>query len=214
MRIISNFQLFQLFILYLSENHEYCKYYYQQRHRTKGRYVLHHICINDVCHCFHFSRCIYISVSDSFKAFVNSFLARFGDSRGEAERIINDVLDAPHRLQEFLIELNQLYTVIIGVQGVEDCCVALIFAGHWYMARQIRDSRESLPVSEIEQSNVPDTDSSVGMSVDSSNVVMGSVTTDENETGSTESMDASNTLTASVHHGNGGTDSVESMGVP
>ena len=145
---------------------------------------------------------------------MNSFLARFGDSRGEAERIINDVLDAPHRLQEFLIELNQLYTVIVGVQGVEDCCVALIFAGHWYMARQLRDSRELLPVSEIEQSNVPDTDSSVGMSVDSSNVVMGSVTTDENETGSTESMDASNTLTAFVHHGNGGTDSVESMGVP
>ena len=153
------------------------------------------------------------SVSDSLKAFVNSFLARFGDSRGEAERIVNDVIDAPHRFLEFLTALSHLYTVNVGVQGVEDCCVAIIYAGHWYMARQLRDSRESLPVSEIEQSNVPDTDSSVGMSVDSSNVVMGSVTTDENETGSTESMDASNTLTASVHHGSG-TGSVESMGVP
>ena len=148
---------------------------------------------------------LLISVSDSLKAFVNSFLARFGDSRGEAERIVNDVIDAPHRFLEFLTALSQLYTANVGVQGVEDCCVALIFAGNLCMARQLRDSRESLPVSEIEQSNVPDTDSSVGMSVDSSNVVMGSVTTDENETGSTESMDASNTLTASVHHGNGDT---------
>ena len=159
---------------------------------------------------------LLICVSDSFKAFVNSFLARFGDSRGEAERIVNDVIDAPHRFLEFLTALSQLYTENVGVQGVEDCCVAIMYscARHWYMARQMRDSRELLPVSEIEQSNVPDTDSSVGMSVDSSNVVMGSVTTDENETGSTESMDASNTLTASVHHGNGGTGSGESMGVP
>ena len=117
----------------------------------------------------------YISVSDSFKAFVNSFLARFGDSRVEAERIINDVLDAPHRFLEFLTALSHLYTVNVGVQGVEDCCVAIMYscAGILCMARQLRDSRESLPVSEIEQSNVPDTDSSVGMSVDSSNVVMG-----------------------------------------
>lgn len=141
---------------------------------------------------------------------MDSFLARFGNSRGAAEQIVSDASNAPHRLSESLSELNQLYMVNVGSAGLEDCIVALFYQGQLQVLH-LRNSRESLPVSEIEQSNVQDTDSSVGMSEDTSNAAMGSVD-HENEAGSTGSMDASNTLTGSANHGDG-VGSVESMDI-
>lgn len=142
---------------------------------------------------------------------MDSFLARFGNSRGAAEQIVSDASNAPHRLSESLSELNQLYMVNVGSAGLEECSSALFYAIQLQEVLHLRNSRESLPVSEIEQSNVQDTDSSVGMSEDTSNTAMGPVD-HENEAGSTGSMDASNTLTGSANHGDG-VGSVESMDI-
>jgi hypothetical protein len=123
---------------------------------------------------------------------VSSFLVRFGDCSGAAEHIITAAVDAPPLLMlELQTQLIQLYKDNVGVEGIEDCLTALVYAFHLFHARRFNDSREPLPVLEIEQrtSNMQDTDSSVGMS----EVAIGA-TTSAPDTGSTESMVASNTL--------------------
>jgi hypothetical protein len=142
---------------------------------------------------------------------VNSFFDRFGDSRGVAERIINEACDTPSQLFDLHSELRQLYIDKVGAPGVEDCGTAIMCMKHLHVARSIGGNQEPLPV-EIGQSSVQDVDSSVSMmSVDSSNVAMGSATHD-NETGSNEDVDVSNTLTGPVAHGSG-TGNVDTMSV-
>lgn len=143
---------------------------------------------------------------------MNSFLARFGDSRGAAEQIVHvaaQIVNAPSRLHELQTNLSHLHSVNIGVGGFEDCGKAIMYA-FALNAIQVHVTQDSLPVSEIEQNSMQDADSSVGMGEDASNVAMGSVTY-ENETAMTECLEASiDTLTSSINHGNG-SGSVESM---
>ena len=84
----------------------------------------------------------------------------------------------------------KLYTESVGEEGLDDCLIAIIYAVQLSFY-QMQVVPESLPVLEIEQSNVNDTDSSLGMSEGTSNVVMGSTTgaqSDGQETGSSVNM--------------------------
>ena len=92
------------------------------------------------------------------KVFVNSFLARFGPVGNSAKQILNDVCDAPHRLLELQADLVKLYMESVGEEGLDDCLIAIIYAGQLSFY-QMQVVPESLPVLEIEQSNVNDTDS-------------------------------------------------------
>lgn len=121
----------------------------------------------------HFFMHLIFILHPLYKAFVNAFFSRFGNSRGAAEQIVNNASNTPHRLMEFHIELNQLYMVNVGSAGLDDCGIALFYAIQLQQVLQMRNNRESLPVEEIERSNVQDTDSSVGMSEDTSNIAMG-----------------------------------------
>ena len=120
--------------------------------------------------------------------FLNEFLVGFGDDRTIAERIIHDACVETRRLPELQAELSQLYLQKFQLEDPAKCCTAIMYA---FSLRSIKVyvSRASLPILEIDQttvldtasslstqSNVPSTDSPAGMSLDSRNVAMGSVT--------------------------------------
>ena len=121
------------------------------------------------------------------KEFLNAFFARFRNSSGSAEQIVNNAVDeqdAPDRVYDLIAELEQLYIENIGAEGVRSCGLAISYAAQL----KAMGASAFVPLVEIHDAvvlNDPDSSMSVGSSTLTENENRG------NENASVQSMNTS-----------------------
>ena len=121
------------------------------------------------------------------KEFLSGFLARFRNSSGAAEQIVNNAVDeqdAPDRLSDLIAALEELYLNCIGAEGVRDCGIAISYAAQL----KAMGHPAFVPLVEIHEAvvlNDPDSSMSVGSSTLTENENRG------NENASVQSMNTS-----------------------
>ena len=113
----------------VEEDYEPIKQYAQPQHCCEGRYAF----LMPLFLIFKQKHLSYANCKSLFhdhikyKEFLNAFFARFRNSSGAAEQIVNNVVDehAPDRLSDLIAALEELYLNCIGAEGVRDCGVAI-----------------------------------------------------------------------------------------